>query len=121
MIEILPVVIYHLTAKAMEGMDSDAVGICPNDAAQALAHRRCSTVGKGKAENILRQHVRLAQDVGGAHAEQFCLASTGASHNEQWPIDRIDGGALLAIEVRVSSRKFVLRHVSIIAHSPYRL
>ena len=121
MIEIFSVVINHLTAKAMEGMDGDAVSICPNDAAQALAHRRCSTVGKGKTENILREYICLAQDIGGAHAEQLCLAGAGASHNEQWPIDGIDGGALLVIEVCVSSRKFVLRHVSIIAHSPPRL
>ena len=68
-IEIFSVVINRLTAKAMEGMDSDAVGICPNDTAQTLTHRGCSAVGKGKTENILRQHICLAQDVGGAHAE----------------------------------------------------
>ena len=69
MVEILPVVVYHLTTKAVEGMDSDAVGICPNNTAQTLPHRGCPTVGKGKAENILRQHICLAQDVRGAHAE----------------------------------------------------
>ena len=110
--KILAVLIDNLRAETVKGMNGDFIGILADDLAQALAHVGSAALGKRQAQNTIRQRVGLAQNLGGAHAQQLGLARARPGDHQERTVNIIDRLALIGIQLGVASLKI---HESIVA------
>ena len=111
-VKILPVAAHDFTAKGVESIDTDIVGVAADDAGQAFLHRYRATFGKRQAEDGFGQGIRLAQDVGSPHTEELSFAGTRPRYHHDGAINMIHGAALVGVEVSVAMCKI---HTTIVA------
>ena len=72
--KIFPVLIDNFRAEAVKCVNGNFIGVLADDLAQALAHVGSAALGKRQAQNTIWHRVGLAQNLGGAHAQQLGLA-----------------------------------------------
>src|SRR5437763_16794550 len=68
--------------------------------ADALLHFARRLVGEGHREDLGWPGAAETENMRDAGGQNPGLAGTGAGEHEEWPIERLNGGALLAIEPR---------------------
>lgn len=112
MVKVLPVVAHNFAAKGVEGINAHIVGVAANDTGQTFLHRYRATFGKCEAEDGFGQGIRLAQDVGSPHAEEFGFTRTRPRYHHNGAIDMVHGAALVGVEVSVAMCKI---HTTIVA------
>ena len=110
--KILAVLIDNLRAEAVKSVNGDFISVLADDLAQALAHVGSAALGKRQAQNTVRQRVGLAQNLGGAHAQQLGLARTRPGDHQERTVNIIDRLALIDVQLGVASVKI---HESIVA------
>ena len=70
-----------------------------DQAADSVLHFVGGLVGEGHGEDLPAPRPARAQDVGNARCQHARLAGAGASQDQHRPIDGLDGGTLLGIEL----------------------
>ena len=103
--KILAVLIDNLRAETVKGMNGDFIRILADDLAQALAHVGSAALGKRQAQNTVRQRVGLAQNLGGAHAQQLGLTRARPGDHQERAVNVIDRLALIGVQLGVASLK----------------
>ena len=84
------------------------------DLAEALAHVGGTALGKRQAQNTIWQRVGLAQNLGGAHAQQLGLARARPGDHQERAVNIIDRLALIGVQLGVASLKI---HITILLHN----
>ena len=67
--------------------------------ADALLHLARRLVGEGDGQDLGAARATRAHDVGDARGEHARLAGARARQHEHGPVDRLDGSALLGVEI----------------------
>ena len=112
--KIFPVLIDNLRAEAVKGVNGDFISVLADDLAQALAHVGGAALGKRQAQNTIRQRVGLAQNLGGAHAQQLGLARARPGDHQERTMNIIDRLALIGVQLGIASLKI---HITILLHN----
>lgn len=112
--KIFPVLIDNLRTEAVKGVNGDFIRILADDLAEALTHVGSAALGKRQAQNTVRQRVGLAQNLGGAHAEQLGLARARPGDHQERAVNIIDRLALISVQLGVTSLKI---HITILLHN----
>ena len=83
----------------MEGGDGQARGIgAGNEHADAMAHFLGRLVGEGGGKDLPRRNAVLADEPGDPVSNDACFPRAGAGNDQERPIGRGYGFALLGIE-----------------------
>ena len=89
-----------LDADGVEGAEpGHALDGAADQRADALLHLARGLVGEGDGQDLRAARAARAQDVGNAGGQHARLAGAGAGQHQHGPIERLDGGPLLGVEV----------------------
>ena len=95
---------YDPGPERMERPEPDRLGGTADQAADPLAHFARRPVGKGNREHLIGPRMAASQQMRQARRQNARLAGSGTREDQHRPVERLDGLALRAVELRQIGR-----------------